>query len=279
MNEGGSSRPHRYGYCAVAAELFQALETRTGYFAGRGVQQRPDQARPGARHHRGARFPRGQPPARLCSCRRGRRAAAEDDGYTLAYVHNPERARPTWSSSLPRTSPARRWPAFTCRPGCRSGSTAAGSRRPTDPLTAHLLRLDCALGGRNPTAAICSVARGLNEWTKPTVRPMRSVPVVITISRHVSGLAFGASPGRLRLSRVAMGVCRHAQLRITPLVGAPAHGRRGCWSPASGRVRGTGRRRAEPAGRIQSAHRGVRPGPLRPDRLRAASGRQQIHGR
>ena len=53
--------------------------------------------------------------------------AAEDDGYVMAYIHNPDRSAADLVILAARTSPPNRSPASTCPPGSPSASTAAGS--------------------------------------------------------------------------------------------------------------------------------------------------------
>ncbi|EST19864.1 carotenoid oxygenase family protein [Streptomyces roseochromogenus] len=95
VNESLVSRRHRYGYTAAAAELTAACLTPVG-----GTP--PDAAFSNAlvKHDllRGAtevhRLPRGAAAGEAVFVPRdaaGHRAAAEDDGYALAYVHNPDR--------------------------------------------------------------------------------------------------------------------------------------------------------------------------------------------
>jgi carotenoid cleavage dioxygenase len=93
VNEALVSRRHRYGYTAAAAELFWA------YGGLDGVP--PDQAFTNAliKHDlvRGTREIHRFPPDAAASeavfvpAEQASRTTAEDDGYTLAYVHNPDR--------------------------------------------------------------------------------------------------------------------------------------------------------------------------------------------
>ncbi len=72
------SRPHRYGYSAVIGEVSQGTVVAGRRLRGPGLRQRPAQARPGPRHHRGARVRprrhrgRGGVRARRIRRRRGR---------------------------------------------------------------------------------------------------------------------------------------------------------------------------------------------------------------
>ncbi|GHE07944.1 carotenoid oxygenase family protein [Streptomyces alanosinicus] len=95
VNESLVSRRHRYGYTAAAAEMTAA------YLASDGAAPRADAFSNALVKHdllRGTtqvhRLPRGAAAGEAVFVPRDatdRRAAAEDDGYALAYVHNPDR--------------------------------------------------------------------------------------------------------------------------------------------------------------------------------------------
>jgi len=93
VNEALVSRPHRYGYSAAASEMFQAYDALDGVppdqaFSNALIKQ--DLAKGTSEVHR---FPRDAAvsEAVFVPSRTGDPRAAEDDGYTLAYVHNPDR--------------------------------------------------------------------------------------------------------------------------------------------------------------------------------------------
>ncbi len=119
------SRPHRYGYSAIIGEDTRAI-TAAGDFADDAFTNASSGTTwPAARSRRmsSAATP---PRARPCSLRHPpmppRTTATSWHSCTT-----PTAAQPTWSSSLPRTSRPNQSHAFTCRPGSRWASTAAGS--------------------------------------------------------------------------------------------------------------------------------------------------------
>ncbi len=91
VNEGRVSRRHRYGYSAAAAELFQAYETKDGVppdHAFSNALIKHDLVRGSSQVHR---FPKGAAASEAVFVPAREKGGAEDDGYTLAYVHNPDR--------------------------------------------------------------------------------------------------------------------------------------------------------------------------------------------
>ncbi|MHA5052375.1 carotenoid oxygenase family protein [Streptomyces sp. SD15] len=134
VHEALVSRRHRYAYTAAVdrtlAYLTAAAPPRPR------LRQPPDQARPVPRHHTG-------PPAATGRRRGGSRlrplggARAEDDGYEIAYVHNPDRgAADLVILAAHRTSRASRSPGSNGRAGCRSASTGVGFRTREGPRCA-----------------------------------------------------------------------------------------------------------------------------------------------
>ena len=109
--------PHRYGYCV-----------RTG----RPIPHRPELRGTGQVRPRPRRGPSGSTPgpgriAGRAGLRAGRRRRRRGRGLgAVRRSTTPPGTPATWSSSTPRRSPAPRWPPCTCRPGCRSDSTARG---------------------------------------------------------------------------------------------------------------------------------------------------------
>jgi Retinal pigment epithelial membrane protein len=78
----------------------------------------------------------------------------------------PTAVQPTWSSSLPRTSPPNRSPASTCPPGSRSASTATGS--PTTDGQRRSVAADVRGHRRTPTRVgshKCAPARPMSGHT------------------------------------------------------------------------------------------------------------------
>lgn len=91
VREGLVSRRHRYGYSAATAEMFQAYETVDGVPPDRAFSNaliKHDLDRGSSQVHR---FPRGAAASEAVFVPSADRHGAEDDGYTLAYVHNPDR--------------------------------------------------------------------------------------------------------------------------------------------------------------------------------------------
>lgn len=93
VNEALVSRRHRYGYSAAAAEMTLAYETADGNPPDRAFSNallKHDLLRGRTQVHR---LPTGAAAGEAVFVPRdaGDRRAAEDDGYTLAYVHDPER--------------------------------------------------------------------------------------------------------------------------------------------------------------------------------------------
>ena len=94
MDDRLISRAHRYGYSAVIGEVGQATISLTGDFA--------DEAFGNAllKHDLAAgtvqRTIRPRRDRRRGRLRPGAPDAAEDDGYVMAFVHNPDRGAPTW---------------------------------------------------------------------------------------------------------------------------------------------------------------------------------------
>ncbi|NEA58781.1 dioxygenase [Streptomyces sp. SID13666] len=95
VNETMVSRRHRYGYSAAAAEMFTAYETVDGVppdesFSNALIKQ--DLVRGTSQVHR---LPKDAAAGEAVFVSRHgcdpHPTAAEDDGYTLAYVHNPDR--------------------------------------------------------------------------------------------------------------------------------------------------------------------------------------------
>ncbi|MFG3019564.1 carotenoid oxygenase family protein [Streptomyces sp. NPDC048254] len=90
VNEELVSRRHRYGYSAAAAEMSVAYLAGDGNPPDRAFSNallKHDLARGTAQVHR---LPRGAAAGEAVFVP-GERAAQEDDGFTLAYVHNPDR--------------------------------------------------------------------------------------------------------------------------------------------------------------------------------------------
>ncbi|MDT3396180.1 carotenoid oxygenase family protein [Streptomyces sp. B1866] len=96
VNEQRVSRRHRYGYAASAAEMWRAYLTADGVPPDRAFGNalvKHDLLRGTTAVHR---LPKGAAAGEAvfvpaCGARDAGRAAAEDDGYALAYAHNPER--------------------------------------------------------------------------------------------------------------------------------------------------------------------------------------------
>ncbi|MBE1489555.1 carotenoid oxygenase family protein [Plantactinospora soyae] len=100
VNEALVSRRHRYGYSAAAAEMFQAFETVDGVPPDRAFSNaliKHDLVRGTSEVHRLPRHAAASEAVFVPATDSGRDAAAsdhsaaEDDGYAVAYVHNPER--------------------------------------------------------------------------------------------------------------------------------------------------------------------------------------------
>ena len=93
VNESLVSRRHRYGYTAAAAEMSEACPTADGNPPGRAFSDaliKHDLLRHRTEVHR---LPRGAAASEAVHVPRvpDGPGAAEDDGYTVAYVHNPDR--------------------------------------------------------------------------------------------------------------------------------------------------------------------------------------------
>ncbi|MGW2863915.1 carotenoid oxygenase family protein [Streptomyces sp. NPDC001205] len=93
VNEAMVSRRHRYGYSAAAAEFFAAYESVDGVPPDRAFSSaliKQDLLRGTSQVHRLPKAAAAGEPVFVPRAA-GDRHAAEDDGYALAYVHNPER--------------------------------------------------------------------------------------------------------------------------------------------------------------------------------------------
>ncbi|MFD3307126.1 carotenoid oxygenase family protein [Streptomyces sp. NPDC058694] len=93
VNESLVGRRHRYGYSAASAEMTLAYVTPDGNPPDRVFRNeliKHDLLRGTTRVHRLPRHAAAGEPVFVASDPADRRAA-EDDGYTLAYVHNPDR--------------------------------------------------------------------------------------------------------------------------------------------------------------------------------------------
>ncbi|CAG7646339.1 Dioxygenase [Actinacidiphila bryophytorum] len=91
MREELVSRRHRYGYAATAGEMWRAYETLDGVppdtsFGNALIKH--DLLRGTSQVHH---FPRNSPASEAVFVPARDNAGAEDDGYVLAYVHNPDR--------------------------------------------------------------------------------------------------------------------------------------------------------------------------------------------
>ena len=118
IDDAVAGRRHRYGYCTRARRPARA--SRPG---------RADQVRPASATSRPASTRAPHRSAGRAGVRAGRRRPGRGRGMgARAWSTTPPGTPATWSSWTPPPSPARRWPPSTCRPGCRSGSTARGCR-------------------------------------------------------------------------------------------------------------------------------------------------------
>lgn len=91
VHEALVAQRHRYGYSAAAAEMFQAYEAVDGVPPDRAFSNaliKHDLRRGTSEVHR---FPRGAAAGEAVFVPASDHPAAEDDGYAVAYVHNPER--------------------------------------------------------------------------------------------------------------------------------------------------------------------------------------------
>ena len=168
------SRPHRYGYSAVIGEVFRAI-TATGDF--------PDAAFTNAilkhdlvhgtvqAHEFGRDATAGEAvfaPATPDS--------AEDDGYVMAFVHNPDRGAADLVLLAAQDFTSEPVARFICRPASHWASMATGS--PTTNSGEH--RLACS--GKTGTAAVRSVCHALAShhpqqlWASVEVFGLRTWP-------------------------------------------------------------------------------------------------------
>ncbi|WP_444947855.1 carotenoid oxygenase family protein [Micromonospora ureilytica] len=93
VNDALVSRRHRYGYSAAAAEMFQAYETVDGVPPDRTFTNaliKHDLKRGTSEVHRFPRYAAASE-AVFVPAEASDPSIAEDDGYAMAYVHNPER--------------------------------------------------------------------------------------------------------------------------------------------------------------------------------------------
>jgi carotenoid cleavage dioxygenase len=94
INDALVSRRHRYGYSAAAAEMFQAYLTVDGEVPDRAFHNaliKHDLLRGTTEVHRFAKGAAASEPVFVPAGQARGHRGAEDDGYVLAYVHNPER--------------------------------------------------------------------------------------------------------------------------------------------------------------------------------------------
>ena len=109
-------RPHRYGYSAVIGEVNRAVVTPGGDFADQAFSNallKHDLAHGSTEAHE---FGRDATAGEAVFAASGF-GAEEDEGYVMAFVHNPDRgAADLVPFSRPRTSPASPSRASTCPP-------------------------------------------------------------------------------------------------------------------------------------------------------------------
>ncbi|MEU4396580.1 carotenoid oxygenase family protein [Kribbella sp. NPDC023855] len=96
INDALVAHRHRYGYSASAAEMFQAYLTVDGAVPDRAFHNaliKHDLVRGSSEVHRFAKGAAASEPVFVPASGHGAagRRIAEDDGYVLAYVHNPDR--------------------------------------------------------------------------------------------------------------------------------------------------------------------------------------------
>ena len=121
-----TGQPYRYGYSAVIGAIGHATVSPSGDFADEAFSNallKHDLARGTVQAHEfGPDATAGEAVFAPAA-----RDSAEDDGYVMAYVHNPDRGAADLVILAAQDFTASRSPVSTCLPGFRSASTAAGS--------------------------------------------------------------------------------------------------------------------------------------------------------